>query len=143
MSGRRAYGSAHRAVVSAMMRAWSPGDPCARCGHPTLPGDRLDADHDDSGDGYLGLSHASPCQTCGRRCNQRAGGQLAATMRGARLKDRACVVCGIPYHATSGSSGARQETCGRPPCVAELKRRRKDGHHDHDGEPPRPDGREW
>lgn len=160
MSGRRRYDSEHKRRARAWLAQLPDGSPCVRCGHPMWPGiDRLDLDHDDGiadhdGQGaghdgghhdgvaaYLGFSHSSPCQTCGRRCNQSAGGQLAATMMGKRLRSRRCVVCGVPYHATSGTSGARQETCGRSPCVAELKRRRKSDHDD--GEPPPVTGRVW
>lgn len=76
--GRPQYGALHKAVRKEYLARYKPGQKCVRCGHPTFyPQDRLDLDHRDDGRGYLGLSHSSPCRTCGERCNQAAGGEKA------------------------------------------------------------------
>jgi hypothetical protein len=46
------------------------GQPCSRCGRPMLPGQELHLDHNDSGIGYLGWSHAA--------CNLRAAAAYGA-----------------------------------------------------------------
>jgi hypothetical protein len=56
--------------------ARSPGQPCARCGLPMWPSQRLDLDHTDDRSGYLGLSHAT--------CNRRAGQAKTAAINRAR-----------------------------------------------------------
>jgi hypothetical protein len=66
-----AYGAAHRLArkkYEALVEAGSAW--CARCGQRIPPGARFDLDHDDSGAGYVGVSHP--------RCNRRHGGRLGA-----------------------------------------------------------------
>lgn len=133
------YGNEHRRAKAAWEARWQPGDLCPRCHHRTEIGDLLDLDHDDDGHGYLGLSHASPCRTCGKRCNQSAGGQKAAIRAGKRLRQRICTECGKPYQATSGSSGARQETCSLK-CAGLRRSRLARGD---DPAPPPVSGRVW
>jgi hypothetical protein len=106
-----------------------------------LPGDRLELDHRDDGPGYLGLSHASPCRTCGKKCNQSAGGRLAAKLAGKESRDRRCVICGMAFHASQGNDGSLSVTCSTRSCITELRRRRK--AREPDGEPPPPTGRAW
>jgi hypothetical protein len=138
--GRR-YDRRHQLAREAMLRAWSPGDTCPRCGHEVDPrADKLHADHDEDG-GYLGLSHGSPCRVCGRRCNVSFGGIKSAQLAGKRLRERRCVVCGLPYTAPRGRTSATQETCGRQSCITELKRRNKS--REGPGEPPEATGRLW
>jgi hypothetical protein len=139
---RRRYGRAHQRARAALLPLIEWGATlCSRCLHPLLLGDEVDLDHDDSGQGYRGFSHHSPCRICGARCNQKAGGELGALRQGKQLRGRRCVVCGMPYEAGSGSAGAAQATCGRRSCITELRRRRK--AREPDGEPPPPTGRVW
>lgn len=141
MSGRRVYDAAHRRARETAIATTPPGSPCARCGHPMEPGDRLQLDHRDDGPGYLGLSHASPCRTCHRKCNQSAGGILAAKMAGKESRDRRCVICGKPFHASQGADGTLSVTCSTQACVTEIRRSRK--ARDPDPEPPPQTGRAW
>lgn len=63
---------AHRKARAALLKAWTPGDPCCLCGHPMWgPPSSIHADHDPrSPDQYRGLAHGTiPCQDCGQRCN--------------------------------------------------------------------------
>lgn len=71
------YGSQHQALRRALMKT-AYGSPCARCGEPMLPGQRLHLDHRDDGDGYLGMSHL--------RCNTRAGAVKTNRERAAALR---------------------------------------------------------
>jgi len=103
--------------------------------------DVLNLDHDDYGDGYLGFSHSSPCRTCGARCNQQLGGIKGALAQGKRLRERRCVICGLPYTAPRGRTSAIQQTCGKRECVAQLKASRRARRSDP--EPPEPTGRVW
>lgn len=106
-------------------------------------GDQVHLDHaDDGGDAdYLGASHGSPCRVCGQRCNVAFGGIKSAQLAGKRLRERRCVVCGLPYTAPRGRTSALQETCGKQPCINELKRRNKS--REGPGEPPQATGRLW
>lgn len=66
---------AHREARAALLRAYQPGDPCCLCGHPMWPRpdgrtDNLHADHEPGTTSYRGLAHGSPCQECGKNCNQ-------------------------------------------------------------------------
>lgn len=106
-----------------------------------MPGDRIDLDHTDDGSGYLGFAHSSACLVCSRKCNQAAGGELGALRQGKQLRGRRCVICGMPFNAGTGSSGARQATCGQRPCVTQLRRIRK--AREPDPAPPPPTGRVW
>lgn len=55
----------HRLARAAMLKAYTPGDPCCLCGAPMYPPtSELHADHNPAG-GYRGLAHA--------RCNVRDG----------------------------------------------------------------------
>jgi ribosomal protein S27E len=105
------------------------------------PGDRLQLDHRDDGPGYLGLAHSSPCRTCGKRCNQSFGGQLAAKMAGKESRDRRCAICGKPFHASQGNDGRLSATCSNQGCITQLRRVRKSGAPDP--EPPAATGRAW
>jgi hypothetical protein len=137
------YGTPHKRAREALLPLVVWGEtPCSICTHPLYPGDEVDLDHDDDGVSYRGFAHHSPCRICGRRCNQAAGGELAAVRAGKQLRrGRRCVVCGLPYTAGSGSAGAAQVTCGGQPCITELRSRRK--AREPDGEPPAPTGRVW
>lgn len=138
---RPRYGPAHQRARAAAIRAWQPGDTCARCGHETDPrADDLHLDHDEDG-GYLGLSHGSPCRVCGVRCNVAFGGIKSAQLAGKRLRERRCTICGTPYTAPRGRTSAVQETCGGQRCITELKRRHR--AREGDSEPPEPTGRVW
>jgi hypothetical protein len=75
----------HRAARQRLIAAFTPGDPCCLCGHPMWPPTRnLHADHDPATGGYRGLAHGSPCQTCGRSCNQLDGARRGRAKQGAR-----------------------------------------------------------
>jgi hypothetical protein len=140
-SGR--YGRDHQRARQALLAQIQWGvTPCCRCGHPLMPGDRVDLDHADDGSGdYLGFSHHSACFICRQKCNQRAGGQLGALRQGKQLAERRCVVCGMPFTAGGGTTGAAQASCGQQACITELRRRRR-GRQD-DGTPPPSSGRVW
>jgi hypothetical protein len=127
----------HKKVRAAMLAAYRPGQPCARCRHPLHPTDKMDADHADDGDGYLGLSHSSPCRVCGRRCNQSAGALAAARRAGKQPSERVCVICGKPYTA----SLPKQVTCGGQPCITAIRAIRR--AHRPDPPPPAQQGRVW
>ena len=133
----RGEGQAHRSARAAMLRAFQNGQLCARCQHPMWHGDKMDADHSDTGHGYLGLSHSSPCRTCGQRCNQSAGGQRAAGLAGKQSRDRRCIVCGRPYIAGMTTT----VTCGRQPCVNAVRAARR--ARKPDPTPPKAQGRAW
>lgn len=77
MSAR--YGPEHRALRRALLKD-AYGRPCARCGRPMLPGERLDLDHADDAPGWNGLAHA--------RCNRRAGAVKTNRARAAALRDQ-------------------------------------------------------
>lgn len=72
----RGYGSKHQALRNRLLRAWRPGDPCARCGQPMMyrwllvNGRRvsaIDLGHADGKAAYAGLEH----RACNRRDGQR------------------------------------------------------------------------
>lgn len=69
-----------RTLVAAL--AVRPGQPCARCGGPLLPGQRVDLDHltprAGGGQGPRALSHAS--------CNRSHGGRLGNAAKAARRR---------------------------------------------------------
>lgn len=61
------YGAPHERARRRVARTVAAGAAtCARCGEPIRAGQRWHLDHNDSGTGYLGPSHAT--------CNERAGG---------------------------------------------------------------------
>jgi hypothetical protein len=69
---------AHRDARAALLKAFTPGDPCCLCGHPMHPlpngsTRHLHADHVPGTTQYRGLAHGSRCPTCGKRCNQTDG----------------------------------------------------------------------
>lgn len=141
-SGRRDYGSAHRQARKALLARVVPGVTlCTRCRHPLEAGDQIDLDHSDQTGQYDGFAHHSACRICNSKCNQAAGGQLAAKMAGKESRDKRCVVCGKPFHASQGNDGSLSATCSNMGCVTELRRRRKAG--EPDGEPPPATGRAW
>lgn len=62
---QRGYGWQHQQHRAAAIANLQPGQPCARCHQPLLPGQPLADDHNNDRTGYLGLSHA--------HCNNQAG----------------------------------------------------------------------
>lgn len=64
---QRGYGSTHQAKRKQLADAFTPGQPCARCGQPIASLDDADLGHADDGQGYRGLEHAL--------CNRAAGGR--------------------------------------------------------------------
>ena len=76
-TAQRGYGTAHQQTRARLLKAWRPGDPCARCGQPMLyrwlltPDGKkvsaLDLGHTDDRAGYTGLEH----RACNRRDGQR------------------------------------------------------------------------
>lgn len=141
MSPSGKYGSAHKRAREAGLSQLPPGSPCVRCGHEMWPAaDVLNLDHDEDG-GYLGFSHSSPCRTCGKRCNQSAGGIKAALQAGKRLRERACVICGKQFTASRGTDGSNAATCGQRDCLTRLRAIRR--AREPDPEPPPQSGRPW
>lgn len=74
--------TAHRQARAALLKAYSPGDPCCLCGNPMWPPtSKLHADHDPTGNGYRGLAHSS--------CNVRDGakrGRARQNIRATQLR---------------------------------------------------------
>jgi hypothetical protein len=71
--------AAHRTARAELLRNYQPGDPCCLCSHPMWPPTRnLHADHDPITGDYRGLAHGTPCQVCGKRCNQSDGARRGA-----------------------------------------------------------------
>lgn len=85
-TSERGYGAAHVALRARLLKAWKPGQPCARCGQPmwhkwklNAMGKRVTAlhlDHNDDRTGYRGLSHDT--------CNERDGQRKTAAINRAR-----------------------------------------------------------
>jgi hypothetical protein len=74
----RGYGWSHQRLRAALIAAYSPTDPCWRCGFPLGPWPQLlDLGHVD-GDKtrYAGLEH--------RRCSRSAGARYGNQLRGRR-----------------------------------------------------------
>lgn len=133
--------AAHKRARAAGLAVLQPGSLCVRCLHEMWPAaDILNLDHADDGT-YLGFSHSSPCRTCKKRCNQSAGGIKGALANGKRLRERACVICGMPFKASSSSDGAVAATCGRQECKTQLRRIRRE--REPDPAPPPASGRAW
>lgn len=63
----RGYGYTHEKLRRALLAAFTPGQPCARCGHPIHHTDDADLGHSDDRATYLGLEHT--------KCNRAAGGR--------------------------------------------------------------------
>lgn len=85
-TAQRGYGTKHEQLRARLLKAWRPGDPCARCGQPMLyrwtldrNGNRIAAihlGHTDDRTGYTGLEHA--------RCNLRDGQRKTTAILRAR-----------------------------------------------------------
>ena len=76
----RGYGHAHQQLRKALIAAWTPGDPCSRCGQPMWgPPRRIHLGHNDDKTAYCGLEH--------ERCNTSDG----ATRGNAQRKTVAAV----------------------------------------------------
>ena len=136
------YTGYHRRARAAGLALLEPGSPCVRCSHEMWPAaDILNLDHSDDGTGYLGFSHSSPCRTCGKRCNQSAGGIKGALLAGKRPRERACVICGRAFVASRGTDGSNAATCGQRSCLTRLRAIRKACQPDP--EPPAQSGRPW
>jgi hypothetical protein len=139
----------HRKNAAAHKRARAAGlpmvefgvTPCYRCGHALESGDLIDLDHAPDGS-YGGFSHGrSPCRICGKRCNAAAGGRAGALNQGKRLRERPCIICGQVFVASRGTDGSEAATCGRQPCLNELRRVRRE--REPDPAPPPQSGRTW
>lgn len=70
----RGYDRHHDRARRRAVSAATPQTPCARCHHPLGDTRPAHLDHDDTRTGYLGLSHGTPCPTCGVTCNLSAAG---------------------------------------------------------------------
>jgi hypothetical protein len=131
------YGFKHQQDRARAIAQMVDGQPCARCAvngvlHPLRLGELVQLDH--LPDGSTALSS--------KRCNLRHGGQLGrAVQLGRPLRPepqvRVCAVCGLGLSPRSGGL-----TCGRSPCMTELKRARREGR-EPGLEPPEPTGRLW
>jgi hypothetical protein len=56
----RGYGWQHRLLRAQLLAAYSPTDPCWRCGQPLGDDPRLlDLGHTEERDGWMGLEHAA------------------------------------------------------------------------------------
>lgn len=85
-TSERGYGAAHVALRARLLKAWKPGQPCARCGQPmwhrwtTDKAGRkvsaIDLGHTDDRRAYTGLEH--------RACNRRDGQAKTAAINRAR-----------------------------------------------------------
>ncbi len=128
----RARTAEHRRARAAYLSqvVWGT-TPCCRCGQALTPPVQLD--HSDDGNGYLGLSHKS--------CNARAGGIKGALLNGKKPRQRQCAICGMPFKASRGTDGSNAVTCGRQPCLNQLRAVRK--AREPDPQPPQQSGRPW
>lgn len=73
---QRGYDRTHDRTRATHLRRATPTTPCARCSHPLGEHYRTaHLDHTDDRTGYLGLSHGTPCPTCGVTCNLSAAGR--------------------------------------------------------------------
>jgi predicted nucleic acid-binding Zn ribbon protein len=110
----RKYGTAHAKARAAAAARHQPTDLCVRCGHPLGPmGPGLHYDHNRTGDGYLGFSHA--------RCNVRAGAREGRRRQADPRRQWTLHPCGFcGKHAGEGRKYCSQR-CGylankdRPP----------------------------
>jgi hypothetical protein len=66
-------------------RAGVVGTPCARCGHPILPGQKWDLDHVDEAYVYGGQGRRLPSHA---RCNRQHGARLGNARRAAQKRGR-------------------------------------------------------
>jgi hypothetical protein len=88
------YGGVHQRVRKALLAAYRPGQPCARCGEPTCPpASALHLDHETDAQGrqtgrYLGLSHAR-CNVAANAYNKlgRAAGRDPQRQREAEARN--------------------------------------------------------
>ena len=70
--GDRGYGYQYQKLRKALLPS-AYGTPCARCGLPMLPGQKLHLDHNDDRTGWIGFSHAA--------CNVRAAAKKARAIQ--------------------------------------------------------------
>lgn len=77
----RDYDARHH-TLSRRWRPYAYGKPCCRCGRIMQPGDPVDLDHADDGDGYFN-GHPADSFSC-RRCNRAAGANTANRQRAQR-----------------------------------------------------------
>jgi hypothetical protein len=66
------WGNQHQKLRKALLPS-AYGTPCARCGLPMLPGQKLHLDHNDDRTGWIGFSHAA--------CNVRAAAKKARAIQ--------------------------------------------------------------
>lgn len=71
----RAHGlKRHKRARAALLQAWTPGDPCARCGEPMQAGQRLHAEHLDT---PVAMDPTATADALSHgRCNEYAGWAL-------------------------------------------------------------------
>jgi len=67
---QRGYGAAHQAERARQLEAFTPGQPCARCGRPIASADDADLGHTDDRSGYRGLEHAACNRGASRKSRQ-------------------------------------------------------------------------
>lgn len=59
----RGYGYLHQKIRAALIAAWTPGDPCTRCGQPMWgPPRKIHLGHTEDRTAYTGLEHEA-CNT--------------------------------------------------------------------------------
>lgn len=76
------YGYAHRRLREELLAAFTPGQPCARCGRPMWgPASKIHLGHDHVNGGYLGLEHEKCNEADGARRGNRMRGRLSASRR--------------------------------------------------------------
>ena len=69
---RGGWGNQHQKLRKRLLPS-AYGTPCARCGLPMLPGQKLHLDHNDDRTGWIGFSHAA--------CNVRAAAKKARAIQ--------------------------------------------------------------
>jgi hypothetical protein len=68
----RGYGTPHQKLRKQLIAAFTPGQPCARCGQPIWNPAEADLGHTDDKMAYTGLEH----QRCNRADGPRRGNKL-------------------------------------------------------------------
>ena len=82
------YDREHQAVRRGLLAAYSPTDPCWRCGFPLGPDpSRIDLGHRDDGPGWAGLEHA--------KCSRSAGAKKGNALRRARAERKSLMLSDV------------------------------------------------
>ena len=112
----RGYGHEHRKARAEYITAFTPGDPCARCGEPMWDTEDAHLDHNEDRTGYLGLSHGL--------CNTVAGG-LSRMKRNRPILRKNCVECRQRFSTSYPQQQACSVECRRAVSTRRRAERRR------------------